>query len=67
METSKRVSGYKALTWRAIATLTTTSITYALTGKLELTIKVGIYDVVIKLILYFLHERIWEKLKLRFV
>jgi uncharacterized membrane protein len=61
--TSNVRSGLKALTWRLVATVTTASIVYALTGRLELTAAVGFYDVVLKLILYFLHERIWNRVQ----
>jgi adenylylsulfate kinase len=48
----------KALTWRVIATLTTASIAYIF-SDLDTAIKVGAFDVVIKLAFYYLHERGW--------
>ena len=61
--TSRMRSGLKALTWRLVATITTVSIVYILTGQLELTAVVGFYDVVLKLIFYFLHERVWNRIQ----
>lgn len=51
-----RRSWLKALSWRAIAT-TTMSLVYALTGQIELMVGVGLLDLILKLIFYFLHER----------
>jgi adenylylsulfate kinase len=53
----------KAFTWRLVATITTISIVYILTGNLELTAMAGFYDVVLKLILFFFHERIWNQIQ----
>ena len=55
-------SGAKAITWRAIATTTTMTLVYIFTGKLDLSLEIGLLDVLTKLALYFLHERIWEKI-----
>ena len=49
----------KALSWRVLATLTTMLIVFGFTGKLALSAGVGAVEVVIKLILYYLHERTW--------
>ena len=53
-------SGLKAVTWRVIATSTTMFLVFVFTGKLELTVGVGFFDVVMKLAFYFLHERAWN-------
>jgi len=61
----------KALSWRAIASLTTFGIAFLLswTNKdntinesLEFATKIGIIDVVIKIVLYYLHERMWTNI-----
>ena len=52
----------KAISWRIIATITTVTIVFALTRKLELAATAGVADVILKLILYYLHERIWGKI-----
>lgn len=51
----------KAFTWRAIASCSTFLIGWVLTGDMTLGIKFGIADVIIKLILYYGHERLWYK------
>ena len=51
----------KALTWRVLATATTALIVLGLTQDLELATKAGALDIVIKLILYYSHERGWGR------
>jgi len=58
----KRRSMTKAISWRTLATLTTMSIVFIFTGRLELTLLVGCLDVVLKMILYYYHERAWTKI-----
>jgi adenylylsulfate kinase len=52
----------KAISWRVLATITTMSIVYYFTGSLNLSLGVGILDVVIKIIIYYFHERTWNKI-----
>ena len=60
MHATRSRSIAKALTWRAIATLTTASLAYIFTdGDVDIAIKVGAFDVFIKLAFYYLHERGW--------
>lgn len=51
----------KAITWRLIASVTTFLLGWGLTGDIHSGLKLGALDVVIKLILYYLHERVWYK------
>jgi uncharacterized membrane protein len=60
MHTTRSRSIAKALTWRVIATLTTASLAYIFTKDMDTAIKVGAFDVIIKLAFYYLHERGWE-------
>lgn len=61
MKDSRIRSIVKALMWRVIATSTTMSLVYLGTGDLELMAHIGIADVVIKLLFYFGHERMWGR------
>ena len=54
-------SALKSVSWRMIATSTTMFLVYIVTGKLELSASVGVGDVVLKMMFYFLHERIWDR------
>jgi uncharacterized membrane protein len=38
------------------------AIVYINTGKLDLTLSIGSLDIFIKMIFYFIHERIWDKI-----
>ena len=60
---SHRRSVVKAISWRAVATLTTMGIVLVLTRKLILMLEVGLLDIVAKLTFYYLHERVWGKIK----
>ena len=62
IESHKR-SVIKSVSWRAVATLTTMSIVYIFTRKLILTLEVGFFEIVAKMLFYYLHERIWGKVK----
>ena len=58
---SKRRSLVKAISWRVFATATTTIIVYLLFKRIDLAIAAGIIESISKIIIYFIHERIWEK------
>jgi uncharacterized membrane protein len=49
----------KALSWRVLATFATMTIVFAFTRKIALSAGVGAVEVIVKLILYYMHERIW--------
>ena len=59
----KRRTATKALSWRILATLTTVTIVFVITGELGLTVAVGGFDVVLKMILYYFHERGWNRIR----
>jgi adenylylsulfate kinase len=52
----------KAITWRFIATFIGMAIIFWLTGDLKLSGIVGGLDIVLKLIAYYVHERIWARI-----
>jgi uncharacterized membrane protein len=49
----------KGVSWRIFGSLTTAIIVYVITGKLDLALGVGAFEVVSKIALYYLHERLW--------
>ena len=53
----------KAVSWRVIGTLDTLVVSYLLTGELALASSIASVDFVTKMILYFFHERIWNRIK----
>ncbi len=52
---------FKSITWRICASLSTILIVFAFTHKIVLSLGIGAVEVIVKLILYYFHERIWEK------
>ncbi len=60
---SKRRSIAKALSWRAWATSETVLISYFVTGSLKFAAGIGILDACFKIVTYFLHERVWNKIQ----
>ena len=61
METTRR-SIVKALSWRLLATAITTSLVFALTRQGEFAATIGLCDTLIKLFVYFGHERLWNRI-----
>ena len=61
MEDTEKRTLAKTISWRTTATLTTMIIVYVFTGKVSLTVGVGLVEVVSKIFLYYLHERVWGK------
>ena len=53
----------KTISWRILATLATATLVFGLLGELILAISIGSLDAVVKLILYYAHERIWARIK----
>ncbi len=52
----------KGLTWRIVASLTILLITYEVSGEMDLALKVTGIEFVVKLTLYYLHERAWQQI-----
>lgn len=53
----------KGITWRIIATLTTVTLVFIFTRDITLSAQVGILDITLKLVFYYLHERGWNMIK----
>lgn len=53
----------KALTWRVTATLTTALIAYFVTGEVKTAVLIGGIEFVLKFIIYYCHERVWNLLR----
>jgi len=59
---TNRRSIIKGISWRVVATATTTTIVYIFFGRLDLAIATGLLESVLKVGLYWAHERIWQKI-----
>ena len=56
-------SALKTLSWRLFATATTMVVIYVLTGSSDLALTVGYLDAILKMGLYYFHERFWNRLR----
>ena len=59
METHAR-SIAKAVSWRIVATLTTTLLVFVFTGNIVISGGVGLTELVTKIVIYYVHERVWN-------
>lgn len=62
MKESHLRSILKGFTWRILATLTTVTIAFFITGDVRSALAIGGIEFVGKLLLYYLHERAWQLL-----
>ena len=53
----------KTISWRVVGTIATVIISYIITGTMALAFSIGLIELISKLILYFFHERAWNKIK----
>jgi len=59
---SKLRSFMKALTWRILATVDTFLLSFIVTQELKWATSIALFEILTKAILYYLHERGWNKL-----
>lgn len=52
----------KAISWRATGTIDTILISWIITGSIKWAISIGGVELVTKLLLYYLHERVWNQI-----
>jgi uncharacterized membrane protein len=64
MEETRLRSLLKGITWRLTGTVDTMFVSYMVTGKYLIALSVGGIEVISKIILFYFHERIWNKVKL---
>ena len=70
VKSEKHVSGdkpyislLKTISWRILGTIDTITISYIVTGQIRSALSIGGFEVFSKMILYYLHERAWNKAK----
>ncbi len=52
----------KALSWRATGTVDTILVSLIVTGKLSLALSIGLVELFTKIGLYYVHERVWNRI-----
>lgn len=63
MKDSHLRSFIKGVTWRITGTVDTMVLAYFITGHLGNAVKIGLAEVVTKIIFYYLHERCWNLIR----
>ena len=53
----------KGISWRITGTVDTMVISYFVTGNPMTALKIGAVEIFTKLTLYYVHERVWQKIK----
>jgi len=53
----------KAITWRTGGTVVTFAVAWIITGNISLSAGIGILDTLIKIGAYYVHERLWIRVK----
>ena len=51
----------KTITWRVIGTIDTIILSWLLTGSWKIGLSIGGLETITKMVLYFIHERVWFK------
>ena len=64
MKNTRKITLLKTITWRMVATATTMLLVFIFTGELSLMLEVGLLEVSLKMLFYYLHERAWSRVTL---
>lgn len=51
----------KTISWRVVTTITTVALVFVFTKELKIALGIGAVDMIVNMISYFIHERIWDK------
>ncbi|PRP91882.1 hypothetical protein ENSA5_52240 [Enhygromyxa salina] len=64
METDTHSRSFaKALSWRVIALVITTGVSYVLSDSVAVAVSIGLVDSLIKIVAYYAHERAWVNVR----
>lgn len=64
MKLSKRHIA-KTITWRILGTLDTFLLSWFISNDVTVGIQIGVFELVTKMVLYYVHERLWFKSKVK--
>ncbi len=51
----------KAITYRITGSITTALVTFGVTGEIAIALAVGSVEPFVKLVVYYIHERVWQR------
>jgi len=54
----------KSISWRITGTIDTLILSWIITGQFKFAISIASAEVITKIILFYLHERVWDKIKI---
>ena len=63
MESNTR-SIAKAISYRLLGSISTAAIVFVYSGDVKVSAGIGLLDVVVKMALYYVHERVWNHINL---
>ena len=58
-----KVDIVKAVSWRIVGTLDTAFVSWLITGNLKISIGIASVEVLSKIVLFVLHERLWRNIQ----
>jgi len=61
MKVTKARSFTKSLTYRVFGTISSWAVVYVITGKGSLATLIAFWETVVKVVIYYFHERVWNK------
>lgn len=64
VDTSHKRHIAKAITWRVVGTIDTIILSWIISGDPFVGLKIGLAEVITKMIFYYFHERAWYKINL---
>lgn len=63
MNVTKSRSITKSFSYRVFGTLSSFAVVYVITGKGDLSALIAFWETVVKVYIYYVHERVWNKIK----
>ena len=63
MKVTKARSFTKSLSYRIFGTLSSFAVVYVITGKGSLATLIAFWETVVKVAIYYYHERVWDRFK----
>ena len=67
MYEKKRRTILRSISWRFTATFTTFVISYFVTGNVDVAFAIGGVELVAKIFIQYVHERLWMKIKFGYI
>ncbi|MBU0559517.1 MAG: DUF2061 domain-containing protein [Bacteroidetes bacterium] len=63
MREKRNRSILKAISWRVTGSLDTMLVSFIITGNIRIAASIGVVEVLTKTVLYYFHERAWDKIR----